>query len=602
MIEGPITLDFETEAIVGNPLVSPPRPCGLASIGLLDETSPVYTTGWDSMKHMWDKAIDSTRPLIFHHAQFDIAVGTHWFKTARPHWERVHDTMFLLFLDDPYSNTLSLKPSADRYLDMPPEEQDRLTEWILANIPEATKKTAGAYISRAPSTLVAPYAQGDVLRTIGLFNLLHTPEVKEAYDRERRLAPIMAESSRNGIRVDVERLQADVEICTLGLQQAEQWIYKRLGCAEFNIGSGVVLADRLDTAGVMREWKYTPTGRRSTAKDNLIQGIDPAYTDLLDLLAYRSTMSTCIGTFMNPWLVFAAVDGRVHTEWNQVKNNEKGTAGARTGRLSSARPNFQNPPNPFDWVIPRDLPALPNMREYLLPEAHHRWVKRDFSSQELRILAHFEDGPLMVAYCNDPFLDPHTMAQNLIEQITGTLYARPDVKITGFSIIYGAGVPGLAQQLKRPPAVAFELREAYFKAMPAAANLAASTRSRGRSGGTIRTWGGRHYPVEPAKLIKGKMRSFEYKLLNYLIQGSAGDQTKEVICDWSDLKDPDTMFLATIHDEINASVPTEIWREEMAILQEAMDAPLFDVPMRSEGFHGPNWGSLTKMTREEDYG
>jgi DNA polymerase I-like protein with 3'-5' exonuclease and polymerase domains len=108
--------------------------------------------------------------------------------------------------------------------------------------------------------------------------------------------------------------------------------------------------------------------------------------------------------------------------------------------------------------------------------------------------------------------------------------------------------------------------------------------------------------VEPAKLIKGKMRSFEYKLLNYLIQGSAGDQTKEVICDWHDIKDLDTMFLATIHDEINASVPTEIWEEEMAHLRYAMDKDLFDVPMRSEGFHGPNWGSLTKMTRKEDYG
>jgi len=597
-----ITLDFETEAIVGNPLVDPPRPCGLASIGILDETSPVYTTGWDSMKHMWERAVYSNRPLIFHNAPFDLAVGTHWFKTDRPHWERVHDTMFLLFLDDPYSSTLSLKPSADRYLDMPPEEQDKLIEWILANIPEATKKTAGAYISVAPSTLVAPYAQGDVLRTLRLFNLLHTPKIKEPYDRERRLAPIMEESSRNGIRVDMEKLEADLKICIDGLRQSEQRIYKRLGCSEFNIGSGTVLADKLDAAGVMREWKYTPTGKRSTAKDNLIQGIDPAYTDLLDLLAYRSTMSTCIGTFMTRWLEFARKDGRVHTEWNQVKNNEKGTAGARTGRLSSARPNFQNPPNPFDWVIPRGLPALPNMREYLLPEINHRWVKRDFSSQEIRILAHFEDGPLMVAYCNNPFLDPHTMAQNLIEQITGVLYARPDVKITGFSIIYGAGVPGLAQQLKKPAAVAFELRNAYFKAMPAAANLAASTRSRGRSGGTIRTWGGRHYPVEPAKLINGKLRSFEYKLLNYLIQGSAGDQTKEVICNWHDIKSQDTMFLATIHDEINASTPTEIWEEEMAHLREAMDKDLFDVPMRSEGFYGPNWGSLTKMTREEDYG
>jgi DNA polymerase I-like protein with 3'-5' exonuclease and polymerase domains len=241
------------------------------------------------------------------------------------------------------------------------------------------------------------------------------------------------------------------------------------------------------------------------------------------------------------------------------------------------------------------------MREYLLPEHGHVWIKRDFSSQEIRILAHFEDGQLMEAYCSDPFLDPHTMAQGLIRQITNITYQRPDVKITGFSIIYGSGVPGLAQQLKRPRSEAYVLREAYFKAMPAAAQLAASTRNRGKSGGTIRTWGGRYYPVEPPKMIKGRLRTWEYKLLNYLIQGSAGDQTKQVVCDWHErYKDPETVFMATIHDEINASVHQDMWEREMAQLRDAMDQDLFDVPMRSEGFVGENWGHLTKM--ENEYG
>lgn len=596
-----ITLDFETDAIVDNPLWRPPIPCGLASIGIIDDSSPVYTTGYDAMKHMWERALNSGRPLLFHNAQFDLAVGLKHLGGRRPPWEQVHDTMFLLFLDDPYSKSLSLKPSADRYLDMPPEEQDELTEWILANIPEATRKTAGAFISRAPVPLVAKYAQGDVLRTKGLFDLLHPKVPTEPYDRERRLAPIMAESSRVGIRVDQPKLEADTEICSAGLVDVEGKIFEALGCDSFNLGSGAQLADRLDKAGVMDQWFYTPTGKRSTAKDNLIMGINPAHTALLDLLAYRSTMATCVGTFMTKWLAFAEEDGRVHTEWNQVANDEGGHSGARTGRLSSARPNFQNPPNPFDWTIPDGLPPLPNMREYLLPEPGHLWIKRDFSSQEIRILAHFEDGQLMEAYCADPFLDPHTMAQSLIQQITTILYARPDVKITGFSIIYGSGVPGLASQLKRPRSEAYVLREAYFKAMPAAAQLAASTRNRGRSGGTIRTWGGRYYPVEPAKIIKGRLRTWEYKLLNYLIQGSAGDQTKQVVCDWvEDYKSPESVFLATIHDEINASVPEDDWMREMVQLRHAMDQDLFDVPMRSEGFYGPNWGNLTKM--ENEYG
>ncbi len=591
-----ITLDFETEAIGPNPLWLPPKPVGLAI--WIKGCEPEYITDWDKMTEVWLRCMDSGDQLLFHNAQFDLAVGLKWLGGERPHWSRVHDTMYLLFLHDPYSPSLALKPSSERYLDMPPEEQDELTNWILANVPEATRKNAGGFISRAPVSLVAPYAKGDVLRTRGLYDFLYTKVPTEPYDRERRLAPVMAESSRVGIRVDVERLEFDVAVCSDGLQAVEGRIFHALNCESFNIGSGAQLADRLDKAGVMDQWFYTPTGKRSTAKDNLIQGINPEHTDLLDLLAYRSTMSTCVGTFMSPWLEFAATDGRVHTSWNQVANDERGHSGARTGRLSSARPNFQNPPNPFDWVIPDGLPPLPSMREYLLPEPGHVWVKRDFSSQEIRILAHFEDGPLMEAYKANPFLDPHTMAQELIHKITLKLYDRKDVKITGFSIIYGSGVPGLAQQLKRPPHVAFELREAYFKAMPAAQQLAASTRRRGASGGVVTTWGGRPYPVEPPKIINGKIRTWEYKLLNYLIQGSAGDQTKEVLCDWHDVKDSETIFMATIHDEINASVPQDYWEREMDQLRLCMDQDLFDVPMRSEGFVGENWGHLTEVENE----
>lgn len=593
-----ITLDFETEAIAGNPLVNPPAPCGLAHIGILDDSSPVYTQGYESMQEIWHTALNSREELLFHNAPFDLSVGLKWLGGQQPDWERVHDTVFLLFLDDPYSLSLGLKPSAARYLEEEPEEQDELHAWILANIPEATAKNAGAFISRAPGPLVAKYAQGDVRRTLGLFNLLHPKVPRGAYDRERRLSPILVKSSQHGIRVDRKRLGTDLEVCSDGLAASEVAIFKRLGCEPFNIGSGVQLADRLDKAGAVSKWFYTPKGRKSTAKDNLMQGISDK--ELLKLLTYRSTMSTCVGTFMTPWYEMSEADDRVHTQWNQVANDERGHVGARTGRLSSSRPNFQNPPNPFDWAIPGGLPPLPNMREYLLPEEGHVWIKRDFSSQEIRILAHFEDGELMLAYQSDPFLDPHSMAQELIRQITMVLYERPDVKITGFSIIYGSGVPGLSQQLKRPPHEAFELREAYFKAMPAAAQLAASTRARGKSGGVITTWGGRQYPCEPPKIVKGRMRTFEYKLLNYLIQGSAADQTKQVLCDWDETYNVNGVFMATIHDEINLSVPADNWEGEMEMLRLAMDQDLFDVPMRSEGFVGPNWGSLEKL--ENEYG
>jgi DNA polymerase-1 len=533
------------------------------------------------MKTAWLEALDSKEPLLFHNAPFDLSVGLHWLGGEEPAWERVHDTIFVLFQKDPYSTSLALKPSADRYLDLPPQEEEFLHNWILEHVPEATAKTAGAYISLAPVSLVSPYAIGDVYRTRCLFDQLINDISLEAYDRERRLAPRLRESSVQGIRLDVGRLEEDYDACIKSMSACDDLIFERLGCDPFEI-KPASLADRMDKAGLVDNWILTPTGKRSTAKDNLAKCCnDPNF---VALLAYRSTMKTCTGTFMGPWLKFAEADGRVHTEWNQVANDEGHHAGTRTGRLSSSRPNFQNPPNPFETGTPSGLSPLPNMRSYLLPEHGHRWIKRDFSSQEIRILAHFEDGQLMYAYQDDPFLDPHDMARLLILDMSGTDYPRKDVKQTGFGIIYGMGVPGLAQQLGRPRGEAFDLREAYFRAMPAAAQLAKSTRARGRSGGHITTWGGRKYYTEPPKMVKGQMRTFEYKLLN-----------------WWDIKGDDVLFTSTIHDEINASVPEEDWEHHMAVLRTAMDQDYFDVPMRSEGEYGANWGDLTKMKKKEDY-
>ena len=165
-----ITLDFETEAIEGNPLASPPRPVGLAiwwPSGIKE-----YITDEQAMRDNWNAALNSTHDLLFHNAPFDLSVGCEWLGGEWPNWRRVHDIMYLLFLADPYAWSLSLKPSAERYLNEPPEEQDLLKEWILANVPSAKKSDWAAYICLAPEEIVRPYAIGDVVRTKRLYDFL----------------------------------------------------------------------------------------------------------------------------------------------------------------------------------------------------------------------------------------------------------------------------------------------------------------------------------------------------------------------------------------------------------------------------------------------
>lgn len=170
----PITVDFETEAIVGNPVVHPPRPCGVA-VWVPDE-DPVYlpcedkgSEGHELLLHCWHER--AVQPLLFHNAPFDLSVAERWLDLPWPRWDRVHDTMYLVFQEDPYGD-LGLKPASERILGLPPEEQADLRDWILKNVPGATKKTWGAHISKAPFDLVEPYAIGDVVRTKGLYDAL----------------------------------------------------------------------------------------------------------------------------------------------------------------------------------------------------------------------------------------------------------------------------------------------------------------------------------------------------------------------------------------------------------------------------------------------
>jgi DNA polymerase-1 len=581
-----ITLDFETEAIDGNPYFNPPKPIGLAWLAPGQE--PRYITDWEQMGYHMEQTSRYRGGTLGHNVQFDWAVAERWFGITPPPWQRVHDTMYLTFLADPHAEDLGLKPSAVRYLGMPADEQDELKDWILRNVPGAKIKNWGAHISKAPVELVAKYAIGDVVRTAKLFEQLYPRCPNEAYDRERRLAPILREASRRGIRIDSSRLKADILIYSAALTEVDQRICDALG-VEFNPGSSAELADALRRSGKVTKFVKTATGLDSTAKKNLLQVVEDK--ELLNILNYRGSLETCVGTFMRPWLEMAHADGRLHGEWNQVRGFESGSKrGTRTGRLSSNNPNLQNLPNDFTSIRPIEgLPGMPTLRSYLLPEDGHLWLKRDFSSQEIRILAHYEDGALLEAYRANPSLDPHRYAQEEIHRITGELRERKHAKITAFTVVYGGGGGKIAQTLGTPTAEGYAIKEAYLRAFPGVRELGRDTSHAGRSGAGITTWGGRKYLAEPPKMINGQYRDFNYKLMSYLIQGSAADQTKQCVNDWYDCKGDDTVFLATVHDEINISAPIEQAEQEMAILKTSMDQGLFDVPMRSEGFIGRNW-------------
>jgi DNA polymerase I-like protein with 3'-5' exonuclease and polymerase domains len=590
------TLDFETEGIQPWPNY-PPKPVGL-SVRFPDGTAKYYAWGHPSgnncsvddvralLKSIW-----YTEPLLFHNSSFDIEVAMKAFGLLYPNV--VHDTLFLLFQYDPHAPSLSLKPSAKRLLGIEPTEQEDLEKYIRTHIRNA--KDWGAYIAKAPASKVGPYALGDVERTYALFEFLHPKAVAEAYSRELKLQPILMEATRRGIRLDADRLATHIQKYEDVLVYCDQWVRKKLGSPNLNLSSNAELADALDRAGLAGDWPLTPTGKRSTSKESLRAAVK--CRDTLDMLAYRNTLETCLSTFARPWLEQAGSTGRCHPSWNQVRGEEYGT---RTGRLSSSQPNFQNVPNEFDLTIPEGCPPLPLMRRYLLPEEGHTWLKRDYSQQELRVLAHFEDGALCQAYKDSPRMDVHEYAKELILKYTGHEFNRKQTKIVSFTLVYGGGVPALASKLESSATEAAFLKETYLSTFRDVKTLMEDVKKRGRAGLHVKTTGGRIlYSEQPGP--DGRSRA--YKLLNHLIQGSSADITKQSIINWWEHPERRTedMFLATVHDENNISAPTGDDHRAMRVLGEAMYSVPLDVELLSEGYAGPTWGDVEKVHEQGGY-
>jgi DNA polymerase-1 len=619
----PYVVDFETYAISGLPN-DPPHPVGAA----------VWEPGKEPYYLAWGHPTsNNTTPLraksilqdilrkqtcLFHNAAFDLAVARKWLDVATPSWERIHDTLFMLFLDNPHARSLSLKPAAAHYLGEPPTEQDELREHLFSRgVIRKNQKDWGGFICEGDGAVVGRYAIGDVKRTRALYDLLLPKMVgglKTAYDRERRLLPILLRNEQEGIRVDYGILLTAEKQHARALRKADRFIRLKLGTPRLNIDSNAELAEALKASGVVREFKKTPTGKDSVAKKNLTVEM---FTDreVAQVLGYRNRLATALGTFIEPWVRLGAGSARIHTSWNQVRSTESGGfTGTRTGRLSCS-PNFQNIPKTWEgFEQPTGMLPLPLMRRFILPDEGQVFLHRDYSQQELRVLAHFEDDILCDEYRQNPRLDIHTFILGEIRVLTGIVLTRGQVKILVFGMIYGMGLAKLAAAIGVDLPMAQKVKWALKAAIPGLHSLEQRLKARAHEDLPIRTWGGRLYyceeptvresPVEVPvaggwqsvvanPVLRPEVITWEYKLLNYLVQGSSADMTKEAIIRYDAAK-VHGRFMLTVHDEINVSCPKGKRKadKEMEILREVMEGVEFDVQMLTEGKRGPNWGEI----------
>lgn len=623
-----ITLDFETEPIERMPNY-PPEPVGVA---LKFDDQPATYMAWGhhngTNNCTWEQARDKLweicrltfkgARLVMHNAKFDLAVLEHKLNMV-PNTNNIDDTMILAFLHNPYETKLSLKPLAEKYLKRPAEERDLMGEWLLENVRMGGKKLSTAaksdnyyvkYTAWAPPELAGPYAMADVDMTYELYMQMSAyikqTGMEKAYAREIALIPILIENEMGGVRVDADRLGSDVDAYGTYLAWIDDFIRYHLHDDGLNIDSDDGLNKAMLDAGLLdkTKLKLTKTGKYSMSK----KGLAGCFTDPRweDLLAHRSQVSTCLNTFMKPWSEMAQNEGLIYTSWNQTRGPE---GGSRTGRFSSS-PNFQNIPK-LNSNIHETLTEAwgqkfwptPKVRSYIIPwEKDWVLLDRDYSQQEIRIMAHFGatpgPGELMAGYEKDPSFDFHDHVQKQLKYTYGIDLERKLVKNTNFAIMYGGGAPRISEVAGISKEDAKELRSSILGAVPDLKYLYDETAWRAREGQPIRTWGGRWYYVEPSREIDGRMVDFAYKMVNYLIQGSAADCTKQAWINLggnSETLSKNMRTYLTVHDEFLITCPKKYAKAEMHRLKTAMESVQLDLPLKSDGkISYTNWSELEK--------
>lgn len=634
----PVTIDFETFGIEGRPKY-PPMPVGV-SIKYPGKKAKYYGWGhptgnnccFSEAKDAVAKAYECKDGVLFQNGKFDVDVAGVHLDLPIPQWDKIHDTMFLLFLDDPHQLELGLKPSAARLLNLPADEQDVVGNWLVEHQPIPGVKISkakssdhyfGRYIAYAPGDIVGTYANGDVDRTEAIFNLLWNKTSERnmlvAYDRERKLMPILLEMERQGLQIDHTRLAGDVAMYNEWRVKIDAWIVKELKTdADINLDSGAQLVAAMVTAGKANPdlMPKTPTGKVQTNKEALLLGVTDKV--LLAVLKYRTQLNTCLNTFMQSWLNTSIESGGlIFTTWNQIKSpSGDANVGTRTGRLSST-PNFQNIPKTFSPIFAhdetdttkakklpkcpwKDLPRLPKVRSYIMPFKGEVFIDRDYSQQEPRILAHFDGGSLMDKYVENPWIDVHDYAKAELEMV-GKFYDRKPVKNTNLGLIYGMGTGKLAEKNNMTVEESRELKKAILKLYPGLEQMYKDMKTRAKNKEPIHTWGGREYYCEEPKYDekRGRFMEFDYKLVNVLIQGSAADCTKEAIIRYHAVKHKDAKIVLNVHDQLTVSAPKKIFKTEMEVLRKCMESVEFDVPILSEGaISSTNWDELVDYDKK----
>ena len=477
------------------------------------------------------------------------------------------DTAIAAYLIDPAEGTYALESLAARYLglDLSAPDAPPAGQLDLAGTATDPAEDAGR---RAQAVARLAEALDTAMGTRGLRRLYD--------DVERPLVRVLARMEEAGVRVDVDQLRALNGGLVEEARRLEQEIQELAG-EPFLVNSTLQLRHILFDKLGLQPQKKTKTGFSTDAASlEKLRGQHPV---IEPLLRYRE-VEKLRSTYGETLVAEVGRDGRIHAAFNQTV--------ARTGRLSSDRPNLHN--------IPIRTEEGRKIRRAFIPAEGCRFLVADYNQIELRVIAHLAQDPgLVEAFTAGRDIHQATAARIFgVEPAAVTLGQRSKAKMVSYGLAYGMEAYGLASRLGIGTDEAAGILAAYFDAFPAVRSYMDRTVAEARDRGYTETMFGRRRHIPELSSANFRLRQAgERQAMNAGIQGMAADIFKMALVRLDralEVGGHRSRLVLQVHDEVILEVPPDEAEQAGALTLGAMRGVCeLSVPLEVNLSWGDSW-------------
>ncbi len=483
----------------------------------------------------------------------------------------VMDTAVAAYLLDPSTDRYRLDDLAERFLGVTLDDgSSGKGQGSLALEPSADEEggdeLSAARVTAVLARLRVPLAEA--LAAVGE-DVLYS-------DIELPLVRVLARMEVTGIPVDRQVLQSIAKGLADECQSLEATIQDLAG-EPFKVNSvpqlRSVLYDKLGLTPVRK----TKTGFSTDARTlELLRGQHPI---IEALLRYRE-IEKLRSTYGESLAAEVADDGRIHATFRQTV--------ARTGRLSSDRPNLHN--------IPVRTEEGRRFREAFIPSPGRRLLVADYDQVELRAIAHLSgDAGLTAAFAASEDIHRSVASRVFgVERDEVTPSQRSTAKMVSYGLAYGMEAYGLSQRLAVPVDEAQLILEAYFGAFPSVRNYMEGAVAEARNVGYTVTAFGRRRPLPDLVSTNYQVRqAAERQAMNAGIQGLAADLFKVALIRLDGGLEKGgfaSQLVLQVHDEVLVDVVPEEAEAVVALTETALTgAADLSVPLKVAMAWGSSW-------------